>query len=141
MIDMEVGAEDEVDFLRRNASPLQFVEIAGGQSVEGRFRAAITAIAAAGVDQHGEARRAHQERVDADQQPPGRRLDEFGAEPRELLFDSLGRRVVDQPIAIESEARQLGDLLYRDGSKALRAHREALIATGARRYTSPSRRA
>jgi hypothetical protein len=111
MIDMQVGAEDEIDFLGRNASPLQFVEIAGGQSVERRFRAAITAIAAAGVDQHGEARRAHQERVGADQQPPGRRLDEFGAAPRALLFDSLGRRVADQPIAIGSEARQLRNLL------------------------------
>lgn len=119
---MEVGPEDEVDFLRRNASPLQFVEIAGGQSVEGQFGAAITAIAAVGVDKHGEARRAHQERVDADQQPPGHRLDEFVAEPRALLFDFLGRRVANQPIAIESEARQLRNLLYRDESKSLRAH-------------------
>jgi hypothetical protein len=44
MIDMQVGAKDEIDFLRPNASPLQLVEVASGQSVERRFRTAITPI-------------------------------------------------------------------------------------------------
>jgi hypothetical protein len=86
----------------------------------------MTPVAAARVDQHGEARGAHQERVDADQQSPGLRLDELGAEPRTLLFDSLGCRVADQPIAVESEARQLGDFLYGNGSKSLRAHPDSV---------------
>ena len=115
MIDMEVGPEDEVDFLTRNASPLDSRWTVGRRAIRGR--------------DHGhrrsrcrQARRAHQERVDADQQPPGHRLDESVAEPRALLFDFLGRRVANQSIAIESEARQLRNLLYRDESKSLRAH-------------------
>jgi hypothetical protein len=96
VIDMQVRAHDDIDRLGREPRRPQVVEERGAQHVEGSATSAVLVVAHAGVDEHGEARRLHHERVDGLQEA-SRVVEEVRRQPAAVALDGLGHGLRQQP--------------------------------------------
>ncbi len=95
MIDMQVRAEHHIDLLGRDAGRAQLREPGPVAPVEGRTPARLV-VAAAAVDQDGEAILANQEALDGEREIAARRILKTRTEPVAIGGEVLGRAVRQQ---------------------------------------------
>src|SRR5262245_20083503 len=116
VIDVQVGADDQIHRLGRHAGRSKVVEERRLQHVKRRSSAAILPVADAGVDEDREARTTHDERVHALEKAT-LLVDEVGREPGAMLLERLRGRVGQEP----GRARRAGSFDdARDGKAAER---------------------
>jgi hypothetical protein len=95
MIDMEMGAHDDVDILGRNSGCMQLFEPVPLTPVKER-PSSILMIAAAGIHQDDLPGASYQEALDCNHKKPCRRIVEPRGQPWEVLLDVSGRTVRQQ---------------------------------------------
>jgi len=95
VIDVEMGAHDDVDILGRNSGCMQLFEPAPLTPVKER-PSSILMIAAAGIHQDDLSGASYQEALDCNHKKPCRRIVEPRGQPWEVLLDVSGRTIRQQ---------------------------------------------
>ena len=96
VIDVQVGADDQIDRLGRHAGRSKVVEERRLEHVKRRSSATILPVADTCVDENREARTTHDEGVHALKEAP-LLVDEMGSEPGAMALERLRGRVGQEP--------------------------------------------
>ena len=122
VVPVQMRAHDVIDFLGLHPGAGEIGEEGRTQPVELRPRRALLVVAEAGIDQDGVAAGPDDERVEAEDQLAGRRIDEPRSRHVRVLpqhcrveIGKEGRRLYERPL-------ELGDALHLESADARRIH-------------------